>query len=1171
MLLALALLGPLAAAPIPDLAATPPSPFDQTVALTIEPRDAADPPIEVGVRHVWTPQHTGRLLLWATGEAGHDLALRVEAQDGTLLDEDDDEGGGGTPFLQVEARAGDALVAWLSAEQVSAPTSVKLHIVAVLENEATAGVPELVRQALQAVGTPTDAESRARARTVIAGRIGELLKLPGAEHSEHVHQGLHELGAAATRRLQDPELALQALRAAYPHFLRTLPAEHPGLQYFRVELAFALKDVGERALALELAEIAHASSVRSLRDDDPRLQSARAVLAMVRKSIGDLAGARELEEAAIRSMSGSPATKATNLQRVLGNLATTLNRSGDLLEARRILEQLVLDRERTLPPDDLELQTSRMNLALTVDSLGDHQRARALLESVCTSLARSVGSHHPMFARAQANLAGILRDVGEPERARELEQAALETLEASLPEDHPDLARARQNLAATLENLGDREGAEALARQVLERHERQLPEDHPELQLARQNLGLLHQSAGRVDAAVELARLVFAHRQRDLPEGHEDLQAARINLLVSLAASAALEQQAAAPQAARIESWRAECVELARGLARGMRVAIREASFSTSIRQAEERCTSTGSALRALVSLADGLGVFGPQSELEPLVFEVSEATRAATLTSAALLRAAGADAGHAALRQRWLLAKEALSAALSGGVDREGYRSALAACERIEAELVELGRARGGLDPAALVLDAPSIQRGLEPGTALVALRGHSSFRIQLGPPDARTGLRPVRTHPVHRIEACVVRPAAPAVATGAVAPAMPLRVDLGEREALERLVEDWRATLGVAADARGVAPGRAPAEPELSRRAGLRLRAALLDPLLPHLQGATRIHYIADDCFHLVPLDALPLESGPGSPAGPEPCVGDRWQIEVHVDASELLRARSHDEGSDELTALGAADFGPSDRPAAAAGADADIRAWNPTFAALPAAEAEVRGIAAQFHATRPGGPAAVLALGGDAQRELLLRRAPETGWLHIATHGWFAPHSVRAWTDDPAQESEAVRGALGGAGARVLGMSPMLLCGIALAGANAAPDATGRVPGLLTAEELAAADLSNCRLAVLSACESGVGPRRAGQGVASLQRALHMAGARNALTSVWKVPDDATRELMLEFYRRIWVLQEPRHQALWEAKRALRSAPGGERRPLRDWAGWVLTGPSEPARAR
>ncbi len=64
----------------------------------------------------------------------------------------------------------------------------------------------------------------------------------------------------------------------------------------------------------------------------------------------------------------------------------------------------------------------------------------------------------------------------------------------------------------------------------------------------------------------------------------------------------------------------------------------------------------------------------------------------------------------------------------------------------------------------------------------------------------------------------------------------------------------------------------------------------------------------------------------------------------------------------------------------------------------------------------------------------------------------------------------------------------------------------------------------------------------------------------------TSLWKVPDGATKDLMLDFYRRVWVEKKPKWQALWEAKTRLRETKdvqGNSKYTLRDWAAWVLTG--------
>jgi CHAT domain-containing protein len=271
--------------------------------------------------------------------------------------------------------------------------------------------------------------------------------------------------------------------------------------------------------------------------------------------------------------------------------------------------------------------------------------------------------------------------------------------------------------------------------------------------------------------------------------------------------------------------------------------------------------------------------------------------------------------------------------------------------------------------------------------------------------------------------------------------------------------------------------------------------------------------------------------------------------------------------------LLALGDVDYahpaeGTHEPALAAAAAPGFVRggAFERGFEALPGTGAEVSAIAALFAESFPSGvPARVLA-GEEASREALFALAPGARFLHLATHGWFAPESVVSAADPELIDERAGLGRAMTRAEQVRGSSPMVLCGLALAGANGEKDELGRVAGLVTAEELAGLSLSSCELAVLSACETAVGVRRAGQGVASLQRALHMAGAKSVVTSLWKVSDEATRELMVELYRRIWVEGEPKAKALFGAKMQLRSARERDGRPryaTRDWAGWVLTG--------
>ncbi len=136
-----------------------------------------------------------------------------------------------------------------------------------------------------------------------------------------------------------------------------------------------------------------------------------------------------------------------------------------------------------------------------------------------------------------------------------------------------------------------------------------------------------------------------------------------------------------------------------------------------------------------------------------------------------------------------------------------------------------------------------------------------------------------------------------------------------------------------------------------------------------------------------------------------------------------------------------------------------------------------------------------------------------------------------------------------------------------------------------GILTAEAIAGLDLSKLELVVLSACETGLGDVAGGEGVMGLQRAFHIAGARNVIASLWKVDDKATAVLMQLFYKNLWQKDLPPIEALRQAQLAIYHHPelidnpganrgpglsmtgrlpsGGRTAPTKQWAAFVLSG--------
>jgi CHAT domain-containing protein len=145
----------------------------------------------------------------------------------------------------------------------------------------------------------------------------------------------------------------------------------------------------------------------------------------------------------------------------------------------------------------------------------------------------------------------------------------------------------------------------------------------------------------------------------------------------------------------------------------------------------------------------------------------------------------------------------------------------------------------------------------------------------------------------------------------------------------------------------------------------------------------------------------------------------------------------------------------------------------------------------------------------------------------------------------------------------------MMPMLRSGLYFAGADrtlaaqSTPDDLDN--GVLTAAEAGSLNLTGTELVVLSACNTGQGDLKNGEGVFGLRRAFQEAGANAVLMSLWSVPDRETQELMQIFYSK-WLAGTEKHEALRQAQLEMRAKVkrtyGGRDLPYY-WGAFVLLG--------
>jgi CHAT domain-containing protein len=365
---------------------------------------------------------------------------------------------------------------------------------------------------------------------------------------------------------------------------------------------------------------------------------------------------------------------------------------------------------------------------------------------------------------------------------------------------------------------------------------------------------------------------------------------------------------------------------------------------------------------------------------------------------------------------------------------------------------------------------------------------------------------------------------------------------IDLGTAEPIDKAVQSFQSRV----------QGGMPLDGNLDP-----LYQLLIKPLDGFLTERKQLLISPDGPLNLVPFEVLKSQDGTS--------LMDRFTISYLNSGQDVARFSVPHTASHKVVVLANPDFDLGGEAKSIPGPDMglykgkrSIDIGNIHFNPLPGTQKEAKAISSQFQRKD------VLSLFGSGALESGLMSVKAPHILHLATHGYFLGHQ------DTSIEDKLLGSA--GRGVKLVGNggalsaepridskleNPMLRSGIALARANTSIQ-KGDDEGLVCAEKILGMDLFGTDLVVLSACNTGVGKVQDGEGVFGLKRAFILAGARTLVVSLWPVPDEETKDLMVQFYKGL-VKGKTKAQALAQAKKLI----ANKKPDPYYWAAFVLVG--------
>ncbi len=865
-----------------------------------------------------------------------------------------------------------------------------------------------------------------------------------------------------------------------------------------------LHSQGRYQEAIKIAQQALVTREKALGPDHPDVALSLNNLAELYKSLGDYAKAEPLGQRSLAIREKALGSDHPDVALSLNNLAELYRALGDYAKAEPLYKRSLDIWEKALGPDHPDVALSLNNLAELYKSLGDYAKVEPLYKRSLDIWEKILGPDHPDVALSLNNLAELYRALGDYAKVEPLHKRALAITEKALGPEHPDVARSLNNLAVLYDSLGDFAKAELLCERSLSIFEKALGPEHTDVATSLNNLAGLYSSIGDYAKAEPLYKRSLSIREKALGPEHTDVATSLNNLALLYAARDNFPKAHDLFQKAQqIDSKVIDQVMGFTGEEQKMKfLSTKKWGFYYFISLVDQYISQDPSARKDVLDVWIGRKgiILEAQKRFQEALIYSDDPQVVKTFQELSRVRAQ--------------LSKLAFSG--PGKAGPEAYKKKIARLEakksELEAKLSNLSKAFA-LKQKVTKADSLKVANALPKDTALLEFARITKVNFNAKGKEKKW----LSDHYI-------------AFVVHAGRGDKPGMVNLGDAEEIDRTVTLLK---------KEIVESRDVDDPDMAS-ASIKLYKLVFEPLLKELGNKREIFISPDGNLNLMPFEVLQRPDG-------------RFLIEDYTfnylaAGRDIVGFGEIKEKGGKALLMGDPDFDLGEeekdsslRKLALRGVQntgvrsIDMRGFH--FTRLPGTKEEVKTIHELL-----GKNNAEVYMGKEALEEVLKQKGTPR-ILHLATHGFFLSDFVlKDFSDNKFDRGIMVPNMAlkKPRGKRVKIKNSLLRSGIALSGANNALKANDALKsdGIVTAEKILGLKLRGTDMVVLSACNTGAGDVKTGEGVFGLRRAFTQAGTRSLVMSMWSVPDRETKELMVEFYRNIQSGKMNRCKALRQA---------------------------------